>query len=85
MGVFADCPAAAGGDGGRARCGLPAEVEHEYTLSSPDGPVACVKIRCARGHWFSGPADTLAGHAGVVADGQGEFAGFLPPGHGRAV
>lgn len=66
-GVFLDCPAFMDGDG-TARCGLPAVVDYRYALSSPDGPVAGVKIRCPRGHWFSGPVDALTRHAGAAAD-----------------
>ncbi len=41
------------------RCGLPAEVEYRYTLTSTDGPLEGAKIRCPRGHWFSGPLESL--------------------------
>ena len=43
----------------RGRCGLPAEVEYRYTLTSTDGPLEGAKIRCPRGHWFSGPLESL--------------------------
>jgi len=56
--TFFDCPAYLNRDG-TARCGLPAVVEDRYTLGSTDGAVTGVKIRCPRGHWFSGPADAL--------------------------
>ena len=36
-----------------------AEVEHRYTLTSTDGPLEGAKIRCPRGHWFSGPLESL--------------------------
>jgi hypothetical protein len=56
--TFYDCPAYVDWD--RAvRCGLPAEVEHRYSLGSTDGSLASVKIRCPQGHWFSGPVDVL--------------------------
>ena len=47
--TFVDCPS----------CGLPAEVEHRYTLTSTDGPLEGAKIRCPDGHWFSGPLESL--------------------------
>jgi hypothetical protein len=55
---FLDCPAYIGRDGA-ARCGLPAAVEYSYRLGSTDGALTGVKIRCPRGHWFSGPVDAL--------------------------
>jgi hypothetical protein len=55
--MFLDCPAYLGG--GAARCGLPAEVETRYTVSSTDGPLESAKIRCPRGHWFNGPIESL--------------------------
>ena len=57
--TFLDCPAYLGGHGA-VRCGLPAEVEHRYTVSSSDGPLESAKIRCPRGHWFNGPLESLA-------------------------
>jgi hypothetical protein len=59
--VFFDCPAYLDATGS-ARCGLPAEVEDEYTMQSTDGLLAAVRIRCPHGHYFNGPADMLAGH-----------------------
>jgi hypothetical protein len=56
--TFIDCPAYVHRRG-TARCGLPAAVEDRYTLDSTDGPVTAVRIRCPRGHWFSGPVDAL--------------------------
>ena len=56
--MFLDCPAYLGG--GAARCGLPAEVETRYTVSSTDGPLESAKIRCPRGHWFNGPIEALS-------------------------
>ena len=44
---------------GTARCGLPAAVEYRYTISSLEGLLEGAKIRCARGHWFSGPLEAL--------------------------
>ena len=44
---------------GAARCGLPAEVEHRYSMRSSDGPLDSAKIRCPRGHWFNGPLESL--------------------------
>ena len=56
--MFMDCPAYLDRDG-VARCGLPAEVEYRYTVRSTDGPLESAKIRCPRGHWFNGPAESL--------------------------
>jgi hypothetical protein len=56
--MFLDCPAYLD-TGGAARCGLPAEVEHRYTVRSSDGPMESAKIRCPRGHWFNGAIDSL--------------------------
>jgi hypothetical protein len=55
---FFDCPAYLD-ETGSARCGLPAEVEDEYTLQSTDGPLIGVRIRCLLGHHFNGPAEAL--------------------------
>jgi hypothetical protein len=56
--MFLDCPAYMDSQGAE-RCGLPAEVEHQYTIQSTDGPLASMKIRCPRGHWFNGPLESL--------------------------
>ena len=56
--TFPDCPAYVGGD--RAvRCGLPAEVEMQYSVGSTDGPLDSARIRCPRGHWFNGHIESL--------------------------
>jgi hypothetical protein len=60
--TFFDCPAYLDRDG-TARCGLPAVIEDRYTLGSTDGAVTSVKIRCPKGHWFSGPAEVLTIHS----------------------
>jgi hypothetical protein len=57
--MFMDCPEFAGKHG-TARCGLPAAVEYRYTVSSMEGLLESVKIRCPRGHRFSGPVETLS-------------------------
>jgi hypothetical protein len=76
--VFLDCPAYMKGRGA-ARCGLPAEVEYWYTVESTDGPLPSAKIRCPRGHWFNGPAESprLDGDSDVTRLGarRGEDAG----------
>jgi hypothetical protein len=68
---FLDCPAYIDRDG-TARCGLPAAVEYSYRLGSTDGALRGVKIRCPRGHWFSGLVDVLtvpaASPLDVIAD-----------------
>jgi len=51
---FVDCPAYTDRRG-TTRCGLPAEVEDRYTMTSTDGPLESARIRCPRGHWFNGP------------------------------
>ena len=55
---FLDCPAYLDHDGA-VRCGLPAEVEHRFTMPSSDGPAESVKIRCPAGHWFNGAIESL--------------------------
>ena len=56
--AFMDCPAYLDGRP-QARCGLPAVVEGRWAMASTDGPLPAVKIRCPRGHWFSGPVESL--------------------------
>jgi len=56
--VFLDCPAFMDSRGAE-RCGLPAEVEDQYTVQSSDGPLISMKIRCPVGHWFNGPLESL--------------------------
>lgn len=56
--MFLDCPAYLDEKGAR-RCGLPAEVEDQYTMRSTDGPVEMLRIRCPSGHWFNVPAESL--------------------------
>jgi len=56
--VFVDCPAYRDRHG-TIRCGLPAEVEERYTMTSTDGPLESARIRCPRGHFFNGPIDAF--------------------------
>jgi len=56
--MFVDCPAYLDGPG-TVRCGLAAEVEDCYTLTSSDGPLEAVRIRCPVGHFFNGPIEAL--------------------------
>ena len=56
--MFLDCPAYLDSRG-TARCGLAAEVEDRYTLTSTDGPLEGVRIRCPGGHFFNGPLEAL--------------------------
>ena len=56
--MFLDCPAYLDNNG-TSRCGLPAEVQARYTLSSSDGPLDGARIRCPRGHWFNGTIESL--------------------------
>jgi len=66
--LFLDCPEYLDREG-RAMCGLPAEVEAWYTVSSTDGPLRSAKIRCPRGHWFNGPIESLTVEAADTAAG----------------
>ena len=56
--MFLDCPAYLDRDGA-VRCGLPAEVERQFTMSSSDGPAESARIRCPAGHWFNGAIESL--------------------------
>ena len=56
--MFLDCPAYLDHDGA-VRCGLPAEVERRFTMSSSGGPAESAKIRCPAGHWFNGAIESL--------------------------
>lgn len=56
--MFLDCPEYMDRHGAE-RCGLPAEVEDQYTMQSTDGPLVSMRIRCPRGHWFNGPLESL--------------------------
>jgi hypothetical protein len=56
--MFLDCPEYMDRHG-TARCGLPAAVEHRYTMQSTDGPLESVRIRCPRGHFLNGPLELL--------------------------
>ena len=56
--VFLDCPAYMDAHGA-SRCGLPAEVQDRYTVTSTDGPLESVRIQCPRGHWFNGPVECM--------------------------
>ena len=56
--MFLDCPAYLDSHGAK-RCGLPAEVEDQYTVQSSDGPLISMKIRCPVGHWFNGLLESL--------------------------
>jgi hypothetical protein len=55
---------------GSVRCGLPAEVEGRYLMSSTDGPLESARIRCPRGHWFNGPVESLTLDEDASAAGQ---------------
>jgi len=57
--MFLDCPAYLDEDGTQ-RCGLPAEVNDRYAMSSSSGPTENVKICCPSGHRFNGPIEFLA-------------------------
>ncbi len=40
-------------------CDVPAEVTDRFSLTSTDGPVACIALSCMAGHHFRMPADLL--------------------------
>jgi hypothetical protein len=73
--MFLDCPGYMDSEGA-ARCGLPAAVEHRYTMTSTDGPLESAKIRCPRGHSFNGPVEAFLWRktdpAGTEPAGQGQ-------------
>jgi hypothetical protein len=56
--MFLDCPAYLARHG-TVRCGLPAEVEYSYTMTSTDGLLESARIRCPDGHMFNGPVQAL--------------------------
>jgi hypothetical protein len=56
--MLLDCPAYLDRRG-TVRCGLPAQVEHRYTMRSTDGLLESVRIRCPEGHVFNGPVEAL--------------------------
>lgn len=49
MHTLVSCPA----------CGAVAEIEDRFFLSSTDGPIEHIAVRCAVGHHFRMPADGL--------------------------
>jgi hypothetical protein len=65
--VFLDCPAYLDRHG-TVRCGLPAEVEDRYTITSTDGPLESARIRCPGGHMFNGPIESLTWVTGRDSD-----------------
>ena len=64
--LFLDCPAYMDRYG-QVRCGLPAEVEYLYSLSSTDGVVESARIRCPLGHHFNGPVEAFGGQNAPAA------------------
>ena len=70
--TYLDCPAYLDAQG-HVRCGLPAEVEHRYTMGSTDGPLESARIRCPMGHWFSGPVESLRCERPGPEAGTGEL------------
>ena len=67
--MFLDCPAYMDKTGS-VRCGLPAEVQDRYLMSSTDGALESARIRCPRGHWFNGPVEMLIPRENQVAGAQ---------------
>jgi hypothetical protein len=47
-------------------CALPATATPRGRRQSTHGPVEHILLRCVLGHWFLGPAETLAGTAGTA-------------------
>ncbi len=81
--MFLDCPAFMDKTGS-VRCGLPAEVEDRYLMSSTNGPLESARIRCPRGHWFNGPIESLTLDDEPVHPSQlPRAAGSRPRLHGR--
>jgi len=70
--MFLDCPAYLG-EGGAARCGLPAEVRCSYTMQSTEGPLDSVMIKCPSGHLFNGPLEFLTWKNGEGQDVRRPF------------
>jgi hypothetical protein len=67
------------GQTGSVRCGLPAEVQDRYLMSSTDGALESAKIRCPRGHWFNGPIESLTlEQRPALADDKSRYAGQPP-------
>jgi hypothetical protein len=56
--MFLDCPAYLDHDGA-VRCGLPAEAERHFIMSTSDGPAGSAKIRFPAGRWFNGAIESL--------------------------
>ena len=85
--TYMDCPAYKDAQG-HARCGLPAEVEHRYTMDSTDGPVESALIRCPLGHWFNGPVESLRwerpGPGTEAGTSEGQPAAGTPARDGRS-
>jgi hypothetical protein len=76
--MFLDCPAYMDQHGAN-RCGLPAEVEYRYLVSSTDGPMESARIRCPRGHCFNGPLESLTWEKDRIA-----AEADMPGSHGQA-
>src|SRR5215475_1135621 len=60
-------------------CTEPAEIVDRFALSSTDGPITHIKIRCRRGHWFVMPDEESGWQAadlvtrirdGVIGEGE---------------
>ncbi len=81
--MFFDCPAFMD-KSGSVRCGLPAEVEGRYLMSSTDGPLESARIRCPRGHFFNGPVESLTLDRDTCVAGEAisriKGAALRPPG-----
>lgn len=76
--MFLDCPAYMDKTGS-VRCGLPAEVQDRYLMSSTDGALESARIRCPRGHWFNGPIESLTlERRPALTDDKSRYAGQPP-------
>ena len=69
---FLDCPAYLD-PADLTRCGLPAEILGRVIMTSTDGPLESVTIKCPVGHFFCAPVEFLSLQSNQVAV-QGEGA-----------
>lgn len=75
--TFLDCPAYL--DRNRTvRCGLPAVVENRYTLTSTDGPLEAVRIRCPLDHVFNAAIEPLTWEKHPQVTARDQVAPTLP-------
>jgi len=63
---FLDCPAYLD-PADLTRCGLPAEILGRFIMTSTDGPLESVTIKCPVGHFFCAPVEFLSLQSNQVA------------------